>query len=124
MSTATDLHSAPPRRRSVTRRKATDLVVKVLAWIGAWFGIAVMAFIVYEVVRRGAGALNVAFFTQPTPQDVTSDTGGFANAIVGTLAITGVAALIAIPMGFLGGVYLAEFGRNGRMATEIGRAHV
>lgn len=119
MSTVADVRRAPPRRRSVARRKATDLVIKVFAWIGAWFGIAVMAFIVWEVVMRGAGALNVAFFTQPTPQDVTSNAGGFANAIVGTLAITGVAALIAIPMGFLGGVYLAEFGRNGRMATAV-----
>ena len=119
MSTAADIRSAPPRRRSIARRKATDLVIKVLSWIGAWFGIAVMGFIVWEVVARGAGALNVAFFTQPTPQDVTSNAGGFANAIVGTLAITGVAALIAIPTGFLGGVYLAEFGRNGRIATAV-----
>jgi phosphate transport system permease protein len=42
-----------------------------------------------------------------------------ANAIVGTLVITGVAALMAIPTGFLGGVYLAEFGRNGRLATAV-----
>jgi phosphate transport system permease protein len=108
-----------PRRRSIARRKATDLVIKGFSWIGASFGIAVMAFIVWEVVVRGAGALDWAFFTQPTPQDVTSDAGGFANAIVGTLVITGVAALIAIPMGFLGGVYLAEFGRNGRVATAV-----
>jgi phosphate transport system permease protein len=107
------------RHRSIARRKATDLVIKVLSWIGAWLGIAVMAFIVWEVVVRGVAALDWAFFTQATPQDVTSTAGGFANAIVGTLVITGVAALIAIPMGFLGGVYLAEFGRNGRVATAV-----
>ena len=76
MSAVADVRRAPPRRRSIMRRKATDLLIKVFAWIGAWFGIAVMAFIVYEVVRRGAGALNVAFFTQPTPQDVTSSACG------------------------------------------------
>jgi phosphate transport system permease protein len=119
MNSVADISRAAPRRRSIARRKAVDLVIKVFSWIGAWFGIAVMAFIVYEVVRRGAGVLNVAFFTQATPQDVTSNAGGFANAIVGTLAITGVAALIAIPTGFLGGVYLAEFGRNGRIATAV-----
>jgi phosphate transport system permease protein len=78
-----------------------------------------MFFIVWEVVVRGVAALDWAFFTQATPQDVTSTAGGFANAMVGTLVITGVAALIAIPMGFLGGVYLAEFGRNGRVATAV-----
>ena len=111
--------SAPLRHRSIARRKAVDATVKVLSWIGASVGIAVMAFIVYEVVRRGWAAWSVAFFTQPTPQDVTSTAGGFANAIVGTIVITVVAALIAIPTGFLGGVYLAEFGRTGRLATAV-----
>lgn len=107
------------RRRSTVRRKATDQAVKGFAWIGASLGIAVMAFVVWEVIARGGRVWNVAFFTQPTPQDVTSTAGGFANAIVGTLVITGVAALMAIPVGFLGGVYLAEFGRDGRIATSI-----
>ncbi len=109
----------PLRRRSLAGRKAVDLTVKVLSWIGAWIGIAVMAFVIFVVVREGAAAWNIAFFTQSTPMDVTSNAGGFANAIVGTLIITGVAALMAIPVGFLGGVYLAEFGRNGRVATAI-----
>ncbi len=110
---------SPLRHRSVARRRAADLVVKVLAWIGAWCGIAVMGFLLAEVIARGAPAWSVAFFTHTTPQDPTSTSGGFANAIVGTLLITAVAALIAIPMGFLGGVYLAEFGRNGRVATAV-----
>ena len=111
--------TATLRRRSVARRKAVDLVVKVLAWIAAWFGIAVMGFVVGEVVVRGIGALNWDFFTQPTPQDVTSTSGGLANAIVGTLVITLVAAAVGIPTGFFGGIYLAEFGRNGRVATAV-----
>ena len=114
-----DPRVAPLRRRSVASRKAADLVIKVLSWIGAWFGIAVMAFIVYEVIIRGAAAISWNFFTQSTPLDPTSTSGGMANAIVGTLVITCVAALIAIPMGFLGGIYLAEFGRNGRVATMV-----
>ena len=127
MSAVTDARPSPAevraglplRRRSMVGRKAADITVKVLSWIGAWIGIAVMAFVVIEVVREGAAAWSVAFFTQSTPMDVTSNAGGFANAIVGTIVITGVAALIAIPIGFLGGVYLAEFGRNGRVATAI-----
>jgi phosphate transport system permease protein len=115
---ATPMHTEP-RRRSVARRKLADLIVKIFSWVGAWFGISVMGFILYEVIMRGGKVLSVAFFTQPTPQDVTSMTGGMANAIVGTLVITGVAALMAIPTGFLGGVYLAEFGRNGRLATAV-----
>ena len=110
---------APMRRRSVVGRKAVDLVVKVLSWIGALFGIAVMGFVLYEVIIRGLKAWNVAFFTQPTPLDPMSTSGGMANAILGTIIITAGAAAIAIPIGFMAGVYLAEFGRNGRVATSI-----
>jgi phosphate transport system permease protein len=108
------------RRRSVGRRKAADLVIKVFSWIAAWFGIGVMGFILYEVFIRGISAINWDFFTKTTPMDATQTSGGgLANAIVGTLIITGVAALMAIPTGFLGGIYLAEFGRNGRVATMV-----
>jgi phosphate transport system permease protein len=107
------------RHRSVARRKTADLVIKVCSWIGALFGIGVMALVVYEVVVRGIAAINWAFFTQSTPMDFMSPSGGLANAIVGTLLITVMAALIAIPAGFFGGIYLAEFGRNGRVATAV-----
>jgi phosphate transport system permease protein len=60
------------------------------------------------VLARGLGALNLAFFTQmPTPPGISG--GGLANAIVGTLGLTAVATLIAVPMGLMAGVYLAEF---------------
>jgi phosphate transport system permease protein len=118
-TTTSPSQPVPLRHRSARGRKAVDLTIKALSWVGAWFGIAVMAFVVYEVIARGIGAIGLAFFTQSTPQDVTSLTGGLANAMVGTLLITGVAALIGIPLGFLAGIYLAEFGRSGRLATGI-----
>jgi phosphate transport system permease protein len=108
------------RRRSPLRRKAADFIIKVLSWIGAAIGIGAMGLMVWEVVVRGAAALNWDFFTKSMPQDFTTTSGaGMANAIVGTLIITGFAALIGIPIGFLAGVYLAEFGRNGRVATAV-----
>jgi phosphate transport system permease protein len=104
--------------RSHRRRKATDLGIKVFAWIGAWFGIAVMLLIVYEVIRRGAGAIDWGFFTE-LPPAVGQGGGGLGNAIVGTFVITVVAAAMAIPVGFFGGVWLSEFGRAGRLATRV-----
>lgn len=121
MSTVTQSARASSvlRHRSVAWRKTTDLVIKIISWVAAWAGIAVMAFVVYEVIRRGIGSISWDFFTKTTPLDPTGAGGGLANAIVGTLAITGVASLLAIPAGFFGGIYLAEFGRNGRVATSV-----
>ena len=107
------------RRRSVARRRAVDRAVRVAAWLAALFGIFIMCWIVVTVVVRGIGAINWDFFTRPTPQDPMQSGGGLANAIVGTIAITLGAALIGIPVGFFGAVYLAEFGRNGRVATVV-----
>lgn len=105
--------------RSLARRRLADLAVKAFAWVAAWAGIAAMAFLVYEVAARGLRVMSWEFFTATTPMDVTSRSGGLANAMVGTLVITAVAAAMAIPVGFLGGVYLAEFGRDGRLATAV-----
>ena len=107
------------RRRSVARRRTVDRVVQVLAWLAALFGMFIMGWIVATVVVRGIGAINWDFFTQPTPQDPMRAGGGLANAILGTLVITAAAALMGIPIGFFGAVYLAEYGRNGRVATVV-----
>jgi phosphate transport system permease protein len=66
---------------------------------------------------NGAAGLNLAFFTH-MPKPVGEAGGGMANAIVGTLLVVGVAALIALPVGIGAGVYLSEYGR-GRFATLV-----
>jgi len=81
-------------------------------------GILALAWILATVVSRGATAFSPAFFTHlPTPPGVAG--GGLANAMLGTLLITGLAALFSIPMGLMAGVYLAEFGRESRFAAAV-----
>jgi len=100
-------------RRSVTRRKTSDLLIKGFAWVAAWLGIGLMTWIIVEVVKRGIGAWDWDFFTKlPTP--VGEAGGGVANAIVGTLVMTALATALGVPVGFFAGVYLSEFGRHGR----------
>ena len=65
--------------------------------------ILVLAFLIYQ----GASALNLAFFTH-LPKPVGEPGGGMANAIVGSMILIGLAAAIGLPLGILGGVYLAE----------------
>jgi phosphate transport system permease protein len=99
----------------VGRRRALDKFVKGFSWVAASLGIALMFWIIAVCVQRGIQAWNWDFFTQlPTPPG--EEGGGVANAIVGTLVMTGLATALGVPVGFFAGVFLAEFGKNSRFA--------
>lgn len=104
--------------RSLALRRANDTAIKVIATLSAMVGLVALAWILCVVLARGASALNVSFFTQlPNPPGIPG--GGLANAIVGTLCMTGLAALVGVPLGLLGGVYLAEFGKASPLAQPV-----
>jgi len=110
--------AAELKSRSVGRRRSVNLAITIGAWLAGAFGIAMMAWIVITVVAHGIGAWNWAFFTQLPP--VGNDPGGgLANCIIGTVVITLGAMVMGLPLGFLGAIYLSEFGRTGRIATLI-----
>ena len=67
-----------------------------------------LAFLLFFVVIQGVQALNIDFFTK-MPKPVGETGGGLANAIVGTLILTGLGSLFAIPIGILSGVYMSEY---------------
>ena len=92
-----------------TRRKVTNFVMFTLTGVCTFVAVAVLFFILGYLLWQGGHALNWNFFTKlPVPVGETG--GGFANAILGTAKLLLLAAVIGIPIGFLGGVYLAEFG--------------
>ena len=76
-----------------------------------------LAFVLFFVISRGVQSLNLDFFTH-NPRPVGEPGGGMANAIVGTLILTGLAAAMAVPIGILSGVYLAEY-RGSRFASAV-----
>jgi len=101
--------------RPPTGRRVVNGLVSIWAAGSALTGIAILVWIISVIVVRGVGALNLSFFTQlPTPPGVPG--GGLANAIIGTLVLTLAATLIAVPLGLLAGVYLAEFSEDSKMA--------
>jgi len=106
------------KKKNPHLRKALDLTVKVLSSLGSGIGIAVLFWILFEVVRRGAAAFTPAFFTE-LPAPPGAEGGGLANAMLGTLIITSLAALFGVPVGMLGGVYLAEYGRSRRFGDVV-----
>jgi phosphate transport system permease protein len=76
-----------------------------------------LALILFYVVQQGLGALNLEFLTQ-MPKPVGELHGGMANALVGTLILMGLAALLAIPIAVLAGLFLSEF-QNSRAAFAV-----
>ena len=76
-----------------------------------------LVMILFFVIREGAQALNLAFFTQ-MPKPVGEAGGGMLNAFVGTLMLTGIAALLAVPVGVLSGIYVSEY-KGTRLATAV-----
>jgi phosphate transport system permease protein len=80
-----------------------------LTGICAFVAVSVLFFILGYLVYNGGRAINWEFFTQ-LPAPVGEPGGGMANAIVGSAKLLLLAALFGVPVGLLGGVYLAEFG--------------
>jgi phosphate transport system permease protein len=80
------------------------------------FGLFWLAWILFETVRLGIGGMALSVFTQMTPPP-QADTGGLANAIVGSMLMVGLATALGTPIGVLAGVYLAEYGQR----TWLGR---
>jgi phosphate transport system permease protein len=103
-------------RRS-TGRKALNFLICIWATAAAMIGIIALFWITFDVLGKGLSAWSIDFFTHlPTPPGVPG--GGVVNAIAGTLSLTGIASLLAIPLGLLAGVFLAEFGQNSRLADN------
>ncbi len=71
--------------------------------------IAPLLLVLIHLIREGVGAINGDFFTK-LPASVGENGGGMANAIVGTFVLLGLALVIGVPIGVLGGIYLSEYG--------------
>src|SRR6202167_5287333 len=76
--------------------------------------IAIFGYLIY----KGASSLNLAFFTQ-IPKPVGEAGGGMANSILGSGILLAIASLMGVPIGIAGGIYIAEFGRNKRLANMV-----
>lgn len=104
--------------RQALYRKGTDVIIKILSTVSACIGILFLAWILWEVSKRGIGALGVNFFTKlPTPPGI--ERGGVANAILGTVIITLLATVMGVPVGVMSGVYLSEFGKSAFLGKTV-----
>jgi phosphate transport system permease protein len=78
-----------------------------------------LGFVIFYVVKEGLGILSWDFVTKNIPIVSSKPGPGMGPAVLGTLLITGTAALLAVPLGVLGAIYLNEYGKRRRLAGLI-----
>jgi phosphate transport system permease protein len=99
-------------------RKTEGSAALLLSTLAAFLGLFWLVFILGDVLVHGIKALNLALFiNDPAPPGV--DGGGLRNAFVGQLLITICSTLIGVPVGVLGGTFLAEYARGRKIARII-----
>jgi phosphate transport system permease protein len=99
-------------------RAAMDRLVTTLVWVAFAIALVPLVSLVWTVVKNGAPVIDLEFLTF-SMRNVVGEGGGIYHAIMGTLLVTGAAALISIPIGLLSAIYLVEYGGQGRMARTV-----
>ena len=100
-----------------TRRHLVDRFMTTVLTASAVFAAGLLVLILGYVILRGYSALDVAFFTQ-APLPIGEVGGGVAPAILGTVTMLAVAAVLGVPIGLATAIYLSEYG-HGRLASVI-----
>ena len=99
----------PGQAKQHAWRKIKSALASATTLISAILVIAPLGLVFFHLLVNGASSVNWAFFAH-LPKPVGEPGGGMVNAIVGSLELLALASAIGIPVGVLGGVYLAEYG--------------
>jgi phosphate transport system permease protein len=109
-----DLREPPSLRRG---KNSIATVLMILAFVVV---IIPLGFVLYTVIAKGASIISGQFLTGGIPVNVSpAGVGGMGPAVVGTILITALATVIAVPLGVLGAIYINEYGGKGLLAKII-----
>jgi len=102
-------------------RRTKNRIATVFMWVAFVVVLIPLGFVLYTVIGKGASVISWQFLSSSTiPANVLPvGYGGMGPAVIGTLEITGFAALIAIPLGVLGAVYIHEYNKTGPLGKLI-----
>lgn len=96
------------------KRSKINKVMLTLSSIALVFGLFWLIWIIFTLLIKGGASLSFTLFTDITPGP--GDSGGLANAIVGSVLMSAVGTIIGTPIGIMAGTYLAEYGSRGWLA--------
>ena len=103
--------------RLYRNRRIKNAVAIVLSGLSAAFGLFWLIWILWTTLKTGLAAMKPELFTEMTPPPGAD--GGLANALFGSLVMSGVAILIGTPIGVAAGTYLAEFAKKSAIGETI-----
>jgi phosphate transport system permease protein len=111
----------PDLREPAGWRRSKDRIATILMWVAFVVVIIPLGFVLYTVIAKGISIISVSFLTSPIPPlFMPAGVGGIGPAVLGTLEITGLATLMAVPLGILGAIYLNEYAGKGVLGRLIG----
>ena len=101
----------------LTRRKFIDTLQLVLLWLCGAIAVGFLLLILIYVLSRGIPNIHWAFLSTVYKPGLGSS--GIREIIVGTLAMIGLTLLIAVPVGVLAAIYMAEYAKKGKVLSTI-----
>ena len=112
--------TGPDLREPAGWRRTKDRIATWLMYIAFVLVIIPLGFVLYTVIAKGASAISWQFLTSGIPPNVLPVTvGGMGPAVLGTIVITALATVMAVPLGVLGAVYVNEYGGKGVLARVV-----
>lgn len=109
--------SSAINKRIYYGRKRSNVFFLVLSSLAAVFGLVWLTLILYALFYNGIAGMSLDVFTKNT--SAPGEPGGLANAILGSIEMSGIAVLVGTPIGILAGTYLAEYGRYSKLADLV-----
>jgi phosphate transport system permease protein len=101
------------------RRRNTDRIMRWLLLAATMVALVPLVLVLYYLFKKGIGSWSAHFFTSDPTGNFLGDPGGIKSAILGTVEMVALAALIAIPIGIGVALYLVEYGRESRFASAV-----
>ncbi len=103
--------------KQATRKKVVQLLGFFTLRVCLYIVLAVLLLFLYDIGRKGGGAISWEFLTQAPRKGMTQ--GGIFPAIFGTFLVTLITAILAVPLGMCSAIYLNEYARQGRLTRLI-----
>jgi len=99
------------------KKKVVQFIGFLLLRVCLYTVLAILLLFLYDIGKKGGGAISWEFISQPPRRGMTE--GGIFPAIIGTLMVTLVTAVLAIPLGMFAAIYLNEYAKQSRLTRLI-----